>query len=92
LKKTSPQPIQDIDELEGVKTVLVEGNVEVQYPSYVYFIQEKKGLKISIKRILTASLRTVYPSFLVKKFGAVLNKSQMKQILEKWDSFIETGE
>jgi hypothetical protein len=51
----------------------------------------KKGWKLSIQRIMTSSLRTIYPSFLVKKFGAVLSVGQMDEIWEKWDRFIKTG-
>ncbi|KAF8667673.1 hypothetical protein AX14_006321 [Amanita brunnescens Koide BX004] len=40
---------------------------------------------------MTASLRTIYPSFLVKKFGAVISEGQMKEIMKKWESFIKTG-
>ena len=89
----SQQSIQDTirTRYEDVKTLFVAGNVEVKFPSYAYFVKKKKGLRISIKRILTSSLRTVYPSFLVKKFGAVLNERQMKEIMDKWVSFINTG-
>ena len=93
MKRMSQQSIQDTirTRYEDIKTLFVAGNVEVKFPSYAYFVKKKKGLRISIKRILTSSLRTVYPSFLVKKFGAVLNERQMKEIMDKWVSFINTG-
>ena len=71
--------------------LVVSGNVEVQCPSYAYFVKQKRGLKISIKRIMTASLRTIYPSFLMKKFGAVVSERQMNEMMEKWELFIKTG-
>ena len=72
--------------------MFVGGNVEVQYPSYVYFVKKKKALKISIKWIMTESLRPIHPSFLVKKFGVVISERQIAEISEKWDLFLKTGE
>lgn len=93
LKRMSQQFVQDTIQTryEDVKTLFIAGNVEVKFPSYAYFVKKKKGLRISIKRILTSSLRTVYPSFLVKKFGAVVNQRQMKEIMDKWHAFSDTG-
>ncbi len=67
------------------------GNIEVQCPSYAYFVKQKKGLKICIKWIMTLSLRTIYPSFLVKKFEAVISGRQTEEIAKRWESFINTG-
>jgi len=69
----------------------VEGNIEIECPSYAYFVKQKRGLKISIKRIMTLSLRMIQPSFLVKKFGAVISERQMKDITNKWELFVKTG-
>ncbi|KAF8344467.1 hypothetical protein F5887DRAFT_274678 [Amanita rubescens] len=75
----------------GVKMLYIVGNVEVQCRSYAYFVKQKKGLKISIKRIMTLSLRKIYPSFLVKKIGAVISEQQRIEIAEKWELFKKTG-
>jgi len=93
LKKRSQQYIQDtIDSrYKRVKMLYVEGNVEIECPSYAYFVKQKRGLKISIKRIMTLSLRMIQPSFLVKKFGAVISERQMKDITNKWELFLKTG-
>ncbi|KAF8330978.1 hypothetical protein F5887DRAFT_922898 [Amanita rubescens] len=93
LKKRSQQYVQDTirSRYTGVKMLYIAGNVEVQCPSYAYFVKQKKGLKISIKRIMTLSLRTIYPSFLVKKFGPVISERQRIEIAEKWELFKKTG-
>ncbi|KIL57144.1 hypothetical protein M378DRAFT_88260 [Amanita muscaria Koide BX008] len=40
---------------------------------------------------MTLSLRRIYPSFLVKKFGVVVSEGRMEEIREKWKMFMETG-
>ena len=71
--------------------VFVDGDVEVMCPSYAYFVKRKRGLKLTIERIMTSSLRRIYPSFLVKKFGVIVSEARMEEIKEKWKLFVETG-
>lgn len=40
---------------------------------------------------MTSSLRTIYPSFLVKKFGNVISVGQMAEIWQRWEQFLKTG-
>jgi hypothetical protein len=76
---------------QQTKMIFVAGNVEVECPSFAYLLKMKKGRKLFIHRILTSSLRTIYPSFLVKKFGNIIGMSQMAEIWEKWEQFLKTG-
>ncbi|KAF8325960.1 hypothetical protein F5887DRAFT_881134 [Amanita rubescens] len=38
-----------------------------------------------------SSLRFVFPDFLVKQFGNIMSDAQMKELLTKWQAFIDTG-
>ena len=56
-----------------------------------YLLKRKRGWKLSIHKIMTSSLQTIYPSFLVKKFGNVISAGQMMQIWDRWEHFLKTG-
>lgn len=93
IKRVSQQEVTDIvqSRYARVKMGFVDGNVEVKCPSYAYFVKRKRGLKLTIERIMTSSLHRIYPSFLVKKFGVVVSEARMEEIKEKWRLFVETG-
>ena len=76
---------------QHMKLVLVTENVEVKCPPYAYLLKRKRGWKLSIHKIMTSSLRTIYPSFLVKKFGNVIGAGQMVEIWDRWERFLKTG-
>lgn len=75
LKQKSQHEVQEIVQSHygRVKLLLVDRDVEVKCPSYAYLLKQKRGLKLTIERIMTSSLRQIYPSFLVKKFGVVVS-------------------
>jgi hypothetical protein len=93
IKRVSQEEVNDVVQLSysNVKLVVVEGDVEVECPSYAYFVKRKRRLKLTIEQIMTSSLRHIYPSFLVKKFGVVISEARMEEIKAKWKVFVATG-
>jgi hypothetical protein len=93
IKRVSQEEVNDIvqSSYSKIKLVVVEGDVEVECPSYPYFVKRKRGLKLTIERIMTSSLCQIYPSFLVKKFGVVVSEARMEEIKVKWQAFVATG-
>jgi hypothetical protein len=93
LKGASQQKVQEIMHAcyQQRELHLITENIEVQCPPYAYLLKMKRGWKLTIKKIMTSSLRTIYPSFLVKKFGNVISQGQMMEIWERWKGFLKTG-
>ena len=70
-----------------------QGNVMVPCPAHIEMEKKKhrKGKGYDIIRILFSTLKVSYPSFFIRKFGAVVNDKQTEHLLKIWKSFKDMG-
>jgi hypothetical protein len=70
------------------------GNVHVSCPLHAKTVLFKKSRFSLVARAslsTLSSLRFIFPDFLVKQFGNIISVGQMKELLTKWQAFIDTG-